>query len=574
MQLRPYQSEAVEAVYEHWRAEHSTLLVMPTGTGKTVTLGEVIRRRPPGKALLMAHREELVFQGVRTLTSMTGEMVGIEMGDLTISQSPKWMWPNIIVTSVQTQNARGRMQRFNPSDFSVLIVDEAHHAVARTYRKVLAHFRQNPDLRILGVTATPDRTDERALGQVFGSVAYDYDLPDAIDDGWLVPVQQRMVRVEGYDLSSVRTTAGDLNGADLERELMAERVLHGFASPTIAEIGDRKTIVFTASVAHAEKLAEIFNRHRLGSALAISGKTPSDLRREIIRDFANRRFQILCNCAIATEGFDDVGIEVVVVARPTKSRAFYAQMVGRGTRPLKDTVDGLATASERRAAIAASAKPTLTVLDFAGNAGKHKLVSATDIFAGNMTDEVASLARKLIEKAGKAKRIGEAVEEAQQELERRRLEEEEHRRKRLGLVVNVEYQTTSIDPFDLFHLVPHRQRAWDAGKPPSEKMVALLERNGVPARNLSFTAARQLIGEIIKRREQKQCTYKQAKVLAKYGYPTDSTWEQAKVIIDAVARNGWQRPDSIPDLPPAPPRQESVPAEPINEQELLDAIWS
>jgi len=206
------------------------------------------------------------------------------------------------------------------------LVHNCHHAPAATYRRVIDHYKQNKNLKVLGVTATPDRKDGRAMGQIFNEVAYSYDIRDAIDDGWLVPIEQQSVFVKSLDYSEIKTTAGDLNGKELAGVLEFEENLHAIASPTIELTGSKKTLIFAASVAQAERLTEIINRHKPDQARFVYGKTPKETRREMFKAYADHRFQYLVNVGVATEGFDDPDIECVVLARPTKSRAFYTQM--------------------------------------------------------------------------------------------------------------------------------------------------------------------------------------------------------------------------------------------------------
>ena len=543
MILRPYQTDAVSNVHEAWKDHRSTLIVLPTGTGKTIVFSH-IAGSVRGRVMVIAHREELIAQAAQKIKAITGDEADVEMGDFWASEGV-FNRSRVVVSSVQTQNAggggNGRMSRFDPSQFDLLIIDEAHHATAPTYRRLIDHYRQNPNLKVLGVTATPDRADEVALGQVFESVAFDYELSDAIAHGWLVPVRQSAVYVEGLDYSSVRTTAGDLNGADLARILEYEETLHGIAHPTMELVGTRKSLVFAASVAHAERLAEIFNRHRPSCARFVCGETPKDERRDMFADYAVGKFQILVNVGVATEGFDDPSIDVVVMARPTKSRSLYAQMAGRGTRTLSDTVDGLESPEERKAAIAASAKPFVEVIDFVGNSGRHKLMTTADILGGKHSDAVVERARKKINEDadGQARDIEDILAEAEEELRR---EKEREMARRAGLRVQAKYSTNRVNPFDVLQVDPVTARGWDRAKQPSQKQLALLERNGVSTKNLTFTNCSQLIGEIINRQNAGQCTYKQAKILARYGYPATTTFEGASKIIDAVAKNGWRRP--------------------------------
>jgi superfamily II DNA or RNA helicase len=542
LELRPYQKAAVDGVFDAWRTARSTLLVQPTGTGKTVTFAHVINRMPAGRALVLAHREELIFQAADKIEAVTGAKPDIEMAEMRADHA-MFGKARVVVSSIQTQcagrNGDTRMKRFDPREFALLVVDEAHHATAPTYRRVLEHYGQNPDLKILGCTATPDRHDEEALGQVFDSVAFDYELLDAIHDGWLVPIQQRSVVVDGLDYSSVRTTAGDLNGADLARVMEYEETLHGIAAPTMDLAAGRKTLVFAASVAHAERLCEIFNRHRTDCARFVTGTTPKDDRRAMLADYAAGKFQMLVNVGVATEGFDEPGIACVVMARPTKSRALYAQMAGRGTRPLPGLVDGLPEADARRAAITASAKPACEIVDFVGNSGRHKLITTADILGGNYSDEVVDRARAAAEKAdGAAIDMAEALVDAE-----RQLAEERERASRAAIRVKARYTSQVVDPFDVFQMEPWRERGWDKGRQPSEKMLALLERNGIETRGLTFTQAKQLVGEIIHRYEERKCSFKQARLLARYGYPTDVPFAEASRLIDALAKNNWKRPE-------------------------------
>jgi len=396
MKLRPYQQSAYDAVHREFAGGRiSTIVTLPTGTGKTVVFAHVAKEfSSRGRVLVLAHREELIYQAADKIKAVTGEGVDIEMASqwATLPEHSPWA-ANFIISSVQTQNASlddgKRMHRFNPNDFALLVIDEAHHSVAASYRRVVDHFRTNPDLRVLGVTATGDRGDGEGLGSVFDTVAFNYDLHSAIRDGWLVPVRQFSVAVAGLDFSKCRTVGNDLNQADLAAVMEFESSLHPVAHATIERAANlepgslaalkdddkrqeklaammagrkmRKTLVFTVSVAQAERLAEIFNRWVDGCARFVCGETAKQTRRDMLADYAKNRFSILVNVGVATEGFDDPGIELVVMARPTKSRALYAQMAGRGTRPqdsIAHRLGDIAEASGRRSLIASSQKPS------------------------------------------------------------------------------------------------------------------------------------------------------------------------------------------------------------------------
>src|SRR5512136_1237637 len=555
MKLRPYQSAASDAIFKEWQENDATLVVMPTGGGKTVLFADVIRRVFPRRALVVAHREELIFQARDKIEHVTGIKADVEMGDYR-AEGGLFGEARVVVSTIQTQcsggDGGGRMSKFDPQRFGVLIIDEAHHATSPTYRRVIDYYRTNPTLKILGVTATPDRADEEALGQVFQSVAFDYEVLDAIHDGWLVPIEQQMVHVEGLDYSSIRTTAGDLNGGDLAAVMEGEKNLQQMASASLAIIGARRALVFTASVKSAEMTAEIFNRHRAGMASWVCGKTEREERRRVLAEFAAGKLQVVCNCGVLTEGFDDPGVEVIIMGRPTKSRSLYSQMVGRSTRPLPGVVDGPETPEARRAAIAASAKASCLVVDFVGNAGKHKLVTSADILGGKVSEEALERAVNRVRAAGGPVNMTEALDEAEAELrEQRRLAEAA---RRANLVAKARFTTQTVDPFDVLALEPARTRGWDQGRQLSEKQRSLLARQGINPDRVSYVEGRQLIAEIFRRWDGKLCSFKQAKVLRKYGYDTRVSFAEASATIDALARNGWRRVPyglAVPAVAPA-----------------------
>lgn len=529
----------------------STLAVMATGTGKTVVMGTVARDWAQGRVLVLAHRDELITQAADKLSAICGEDVGIER------RSSRSRGERVVVASIQTLNSHRngvyRMMDLDPMAFGLVMTDEAHHATAPTYRRIYEWFYKNPNLKHLGVTATPDRTDEEALGQIFESVAFEYDILAAIKEGWLVPVEQQFVHVEGLDLSRCDSHKSDLKDSGVARVMQEESMVHKIVAPTIEIAGDKKTLLFAASVAHAQKAAEIFNRHRTGSAFAIDGNTDIEERKRLLKAYARGDFQFLCNCGVFLEGFDEPSIEVIANARPTKSRALYAQVAGRGTRPLPGIVDGLLTPEERIAAIAESAKPSMLMLDFVGNSGRHKLVCTADILGGNESDEVVEWATESAKRkaqGGDAVDMQAELDAAREELERQL--EEKHKKEAAALVAQekrkqvkatAKFSTKAINPFDIFDIVPKREPGWHKGRKPTPGQVNALGKFGVDAdtiSKLSFCQASQMMDTLVKRRQQNLCSVKQAKILGKYGYSTESTFTEAKQIIDRLAANRWQ----------------------------------
>lgn len=547
MKLRPYQSAAVAAVESEWREHQSTLIVLPTGCGKTICFADVLRRAFPRRGLVLAHRQELIEQAADKVRRVTGWRVDVEMGQQRAALDCMFGGPRVVVSTVQTQcsggDGGGRMTRFDPRMFGVLVIDEAHHAPSASYRKVIDWYTKgNPAIRILGVTATPDRADEEALGQIYETVAYDYEVVNAINDGWLVPVSQQMVHVEGLDFSSCRTTAGDLNGADLAKVMEYEGNLQRVVSPSIEIAGTKRTLVFCASVEHAERMAEMFNRHRPGMAAWVCGETDKDERRRTLRDFASGAVQVVCNCGVLTEGFDNPAVEVVIMARPTKSRALYAQMAGRATRPAESIAHELndhESAEARRALIEASEKPGCLIVDFVGNSGRHKLCTSVDILGGNVSERARELASKRLAENGGQMRVDDAIEKAAAE------EEEEKRReaaKRARLIAKANWTAQNVNPFDVMDIKPVAERGWDRGKTLTEKQLNLLRKNGIEAGNMPYGQARQLLNELFRRWDGGLCTFGQAKILRKRGIPTDITRDEAKRKIDEIAaREGWKQ---------------------------------
>jgi superfamily II DNA or RNA helicase len=459
------------------------------------------------------------------------------------------MFPSkVVVASVQTLGAKmgkdRRVARFDPDEFSLLIIDEAHHAVATSYRKVIEHFQKNPALKVIGVTATPDRADEVGMKNVFESVAFEYSLLDAIRDGWLVPIRSMPAKILGLDLSGLRDVAGDLHQGELSKIMEEEKNLHAVASETIARMGDRKVLIFCVSVAQSERLAEIFDRHIAGSARFISGETPPEERRQLLRDYDSGKFKILVNCMVATEGFDCPSIGMVVIARPTKSRALYAQMVGRGTRPLPGVVDGPDTPDERKAAIAASKKKDCIILDFCGNAGRHRLASVVDVLGGKLAapllNDVHEMHEKLAEEDGKAcVDVIELLEQAEREAEEEEQKKKERERRKLIKVRGI-VDVKEISPFDVYEM-PRRNEPSFRALPLTDGQKDVLRKQGVPFERLDSWQQRELFRETVKRFKQNKCSYRQAKLLQRYGYSADCSFDEARAIIDRLAANKWKQ---------------------------------
>lgn len=527
--LRDYQSEAVSSVFKDFGSYRSTLLVMATGGGKTVVAGEVAKRFNGGsRVVFIAHRDEILQQTRERLEAMTGEHVGLEKAESRAEDS------RIVVASVQTLCKSDRLHVYKPEDVGLVIVDEAHHAVSSSYTKILDHFRA---AKVLGVTATPDRKDEKAMGRVFDHVAYRWEIDKGIASGYLAPVRVVSIYVDAIDLRKVNTLAGDLNQGQLDAVMSAEEALHGVVTPTIEQAGERQTLVFTTTVDNAHRLAEIFNRYKPGSAKAVDGGTDTEKRRQMLADHKDGKFQFLCNVGVLTEGYDSYAVQCIAMARPTKSRCLYTQCLGRGLRPYPSTMHE-PTADARIAAIAESGKPDCLVLDFGGNAGRHTLIGPLDILGGRYSDAEKKRAKKLTEKQDML--TAEALEEARAQL----IHEEELKRareaaKRAALQAKVQYRTAAANPFAVLGM---HDPGLIYGTPASDSQINYLCARGVDIPvGLTKQQATKLIAYVIKRHELGLCTFKQMKVLKRHGHDCRAmTFEQASSLIDRYSQN-WKR---------------------------------
>ena len=373
MMLRPYQQHAVHMTLDLWaQGVRAVLFVCPTGGGKTHVFAELARleARRAGRTLVLADRKRLIDQAADRCRA-AGLSVGFEQAARRVGARA----PRVVCATIQSIGRPARLRRFKPGSFSLIIVDEADLGIAPSYLSVLAHF---PGARVFGGTATPDRADRRSLGEVFEDVAARVEMADLIRAGYLSPLRRHLVRIESVTLEKVPRPGGDFTDAALEKVLVQERPLHEVARPALEAAGDRSTIVFGASVKHAEELAAVLNRYRPGCARSIHGETDDAERAELLAAFERREFQFLCNCALLLRGVDLPFVSCVVMARPTLSRALYAQALGRGTR-------------------LAPGKADLLVLDFTDNSAVHDLCSPIDVLAPSAAPEVRERARELLD---------------------------------------------------------------------------------------------------------------------------------------------------------------------------------
>jgi len=546
--IRLYQKEAADSIFESWKTFQSVLCVMATGLGKTRVASEVVKRIQPKRALFLVDRAELAYQAQEQILKATGLESEIEMASHKV-ESTLFSNKQVLISTIQTQCAGkngGRMKKFKPSDFDVLILDEAHGSVAPTWKKTIEHYKQNPNLKILGLTATPDRADETAMGIVFEHVAYEFEILRGIEEGWLVPIVPNVKHLLELDYSHVRTSAGDLNGADLAAVMEQEKIVQGIVDESVRVIGDKKAIAFMHSVEQADMCHKVFNRHREGMATFIHGGTPEFERRKKLKDFTEGRIQVLCNCGIAIQGVDVPDVHYIIMGKPTKSRARFTQMIGRGTRTLPGTLSELYSAYERREAIAASAKPNMVLLEFTGNSGKHKLMSAIDILGGKYPDEVKAKAVKKAQKKDNKKNMAELLKESEEEvlerLEKQRRADEERKK---HIKAKATYSTSTVNLFDRHDTTPAHHQRGTFGKQYTENQRKALARNGHDPDSLPYWKGCQILAAA----QNARCSPKQSALLIRCGYSASETLsmscKEASKAIDVLKENNWRRPSKI-----------------------------
>ena len=518
MELRPYQREAEAAILNEWDAGIlRTLLVLPTGCGKTIVFSKVIedRVRAGDRVLVLAHRGELLEQASDKLAQATGLRCATEKAD----ESCLGSWYRVVVGSVQSLMREKRLSRFAHDYFQTIVVDEAHHVLSDGYQRVLDHFGQ---AKVLGVTATPDRGDMRNLGQCFQSLAYEYTLPKAIREGFLSPIKALTIPLK-LDLTGVGVQSGDFKAGDLGTAL--DPYLEQIADEMTRHCSDRKTVVFLPLVKTSQKFRDILLRHGFRAA-EVNG-TSQD-RAQILSDFDTGKYNVLCKSMLLTEGWDCPSVDCIVVLRPTKVRSLYSQMVGRGTRLFRG-------------------KDHLLLLDFLWHTERHELCHPANLICEN--EEVARKMTENIEAAGCPVDIEQAEQKASEDVVAQREEAlakqlHEMRRRKQRLVDPLQFEM-SIQAEDLTGYTP--AFGWEMG-PPSDAQKSTLEKLGIlPDQIESAGKAKLLLDRLGARREAGLTTPKQIRFLEGRGFRHVGTWsfESAKHMIDRIAANGWKTPRGI-----------------------------
>jgi len=519
MELRPYQSEAKAAIFEEWdKGVKRTLLVLPTGCGKTIVFAKVAEDcvRRGNRVLIMAHRGELLDQAADKIGKATGLGCATEKAEETCLGS----WFRVVVGSVQSLMREKRLKQFPVDYFDTIIIDEAHHCLSDSYQKILDYFK---GANILGVTATPDRGDMRNLGECFDSLAYEYTLPKAIKAGFLSPIKALTIPLQ-LDLSGVGMQSGDFKSGDLATAL--DPYLYQIADEMEKHCRNRKTVVFLPLVKTSQKFRDILNEKGFKAA-EVNGDSKD--RAEVLAAYERGDYNVLCNSMLLTEGWDCPSVDCIVVLRPTKIRSLYSQMVGRGTRLFPG-------------------KAHLLLLDFLWHTERHELCHPASLICQD--EEVAKKMTENIEKAGCPMDIEEAEKQAAEDVVAQREEAlakqlKEMRNRKKKLVDPLQFEM-SIQAEDLSGYVP--AFGWEMA-PPSDSQKRELEKRGIlPDQIDNAGKASLILDRLHKRQEENLSTPKQIRCLEKYGFQHVGTWnfDSAKNMIDRIAAEGWRgAPSSV-----------------------------
>jgi superfamily II DNA or RNA helicase len=498
LEAREYQEAGVEAIFSAWQRSQATLLILPTGTGKTIVAAMVCRRiadESGDRTLFLAHREELINQAASRFSRFNLDW-SIEMAQQKAPKlDPILGVSDVVIATVQSLQGP-RLESWPPDSFGCIITDEAHHARARSYRRIYQRF---PHARHLGMTATADRGDGKNLGAIYESIAYEYSLRQAITEGQLCP----LLTVRLYttvNLEDIKTTGGDFNDGDLAARVSPH--IEELADAMRQELGARPTIVFVPDVGCAEIMADALRKKGLAAA-DVSGRTPRLQRRALLEEFTRGVHQVLVCCDLLIEGWDCPRVSCVVICRPTRKRSRYAQMVGRGTR--------LDPASD---------KQNCLIIDFAWETtADHALVTPFDLFDDSSLDEeVLDEARKKPKETGPID-VMDRINDAEQAVRQAKL------KARITGKIAL-YHRFSYDPVGVGTIMrlPVRHSLDYEGRPASDKQLSFLHDLGMTdCTGLTSIGASRRIAYLEERRRTGLATVRQVALLQCLGVDQDTS---------------------------------------------------
>lgn len=467
------------------------------------------------RVLVLAHRSELLDQASDKLQKTTGLQTALEKAQSTSVGT----WNRVVVASVQTLQQEKRLSQFSKDYFNTIVIDEAHHSVTGGYQTIIKYFDK---AKILGVTATADRADNRKLGEVFQSVAYEYSLATAIRKGYLSKIMVQTIPLE-IDLKGIEVQAGDYSASSVGTAL--DPYLDQIADKMMEYCKGRKTLVFLPLIATSKKFTQLLIRRGF-RAHEVNGQ--SEDREEAKEKFAKGEYDVICNSMLWTEGFDEPSIDCVIMLRPTKVRSLYAQAVGRGTRLF-------------------NGKKELLILDFLWLTDRLDLCRPANIIC--RTPDVAKKMTDNINESGELVDLLEAETQAESDVVTEREEAlarelEAMRKKKSRLVDPLQYEM-SIQDKDLINYVP--QLGWEC-LPPTEKQIKTLSEYGISFDMIETQGkANLLLNKIANRRSAGLSSPKQIRLLERYGFKHVGMWtmDEANKMISRISYSGWRVPQGL-----------------------------
>lgn len=436
---REYQNEAHDNAFRLFdNGERGALVRIFTGGGKTITaclLADTwLNRGPDYRVMVVSYEKQLVWQFAQEISDVLGIEPGIEMEKEYAGSGHK-----IVVASRQSLAVKNkeldtypRLEKYNPELNWLLIYDEAHkHAYKlKTVHQMVDHFDVNPNSKRAGLTATVKRFDGVSIGdRMFPGIAVDYPLfarkgRSAVRDGYAVPYKQKYIAVAGVDFERPELFRGIDADANMGKAI--EEELTKICGPMLDLAGDRSTLIFSPTVEVAKNVAHYVNARRPDQAQAVYGTIPPDARKEVYRDHQAGKFQFLSVCGLCREGYNDPNVSCIAVFRPVSAAAssLAEQMKGRGSRPMRDLINGVEDPAERVRLIQNSAKPDCLIIDLVGITGLADCASTISIYDDGLPDEVKELAQqKLLDGE---EDIEEAIDDAERDIaaEKQRIKEE------------------------------------------------------------------------------------------------------------------------------------------------------
>ena len=466
----------------------------------------------------MAHRGELLTQAADKIKTFSGLDSALEKAE---SSSLGSTLP-VTVGSVQTLCRKSRLNQFPEDYFQTIIVDEAHHIMSESYRSVLDHFAK---AKVLGITATPDRADHKSLASYFDSKAYEYTLTQAIHDKYLCPIKVQMIPLK-LDIRNVKVSNGDYNAGEIGTAL--EPYLRMIAQEIAQNYSHRKVVVFLPLIQTSQAFCSMLCEMGLAAA-EVNGNSPD--RTQILQDFADGKYSILCNSMLLTEGWDCPSVDCVVMLRPTKIRSLYQQCIGRGTR-------------------ICPGKNELLILDFLWLTERHDLCRPSSLIAKD-TKIAQRIDEMIAESSGEAidiidaeaKAVSEEIAAKAREREASLAKALQAGENRKGKQVDLMELAISLKDEDLLDYEPIY--AWEK-EPASPKQIDCL-RNVFNVSTEHITSkgmASICINKLLNRRSLGLSTPRQIHRLETFGYINVGTWtkEQASKKLDEIVKNHWRVP--------------------------------